>query len=53
MSRLGIYSIPMGPGSDSESEKELRDEVGFYFPLLRDYVRKISDKGGGLLVWVS
>src|SRR5262245_2403523 len=50
---LGIYAIPGGPGSEAECEKELRDEVALYFPRLRDYVREMSGKGNGLLVWVS
>jgi hypothetical protein len=39
--------------SDAEDENDLRDEVAFCFRLLRDYVRKMSDKGNGLLVWLS
>jgi hypothetical protein len=53
MSRLRVYAMPMGSGSAAEHERELRDEVGFYFPRLRDYVGRMSDKGNGLLVWVS
>jgi hypothetical protein len=53
MRRLRVYSIPMGPGSDAEYTNELRGEVGFYFTLLREYVRGMSDKGNGLLVWLS
>ena len=52
MGRLGILYSPRGPGSDAEFQM-IRDEVGFYFPLLRDYVGAMSDKGNGLLVWVS
>jgi hypothetical protein len=53
MTRLGVYSMPMGPGSDAEHERELRTEVAHYFPLLRDYVANMSEKQGGLLIWVS
>jgi hypothetical protein len=53
MRQLGVYAIPMGRGSDTEYEGELREEVGRYFPLLRDYVRDMSNKGNGLLIWVS
>jgi hypothetical protein len=53
MRRLGVYSMPLGPGSDAEYEKDLRAEVGHYFPLLRDYVARMSEKQGGLLIWVS
>jgi len=52
MDRLGVYAHPFGPTSDAEHESEVRDAVGYYFPLLRGYVRKMSDKGNGLLVWV-
>jgi hypothetical protein len=56
MSRLGVY--PMVPGgwgwgSDAEHESALRQDVAFYFPRLRDYVSKMSDKGNALLVWLS
>jgi hypothetical protein len=53
MTRLGVYPTPIGRGPDAEYEKELRDEVGIYFPRLRDYLRKMFDKGNGLLVWLS
>jgi Domain of unknown function (DUF1877) len=53
MTRLGVYSMPTGPGSDAEYESELRAEVARYFPLLRDYVAKMSEKQYGLLIWVS
>jgi uncharacterized protein DUF1877 len=53
MNRLRIYAIPFGPGSDAEYGNELRNEVGLYFPRLRDYAREMSDKGNGLLTWVS
>jgi Domain of unknown function (DUF1877) len=53
MDRQGVYAMPFGSGSDAENESELRNEVGRYFPLLRDYVRKMSEKGNGLLAWVS
>jgi hypothetical protein len=53
MDQLGVYAMPFGSGSDAEHENELRNEIGFYFPRLRDYVRKASDKGNALLVWVS
>jgi Domain of unknown function (DUF1877) len=51
MERLGIYSMPFGPGIDAESE--VRTEVATYFPLLRDYVAKTSERRGGLLIWLS
>jgi hypothetical protein len=53
MGDLGIYSMPMGRGSEAEYERELRNEVGLYFPRLRDYVRKMSEKGNGLLIWLA
>ena len=53
MSRLGVYSMPTGPGSDAEYESEVRAEVASYFPRLRDYVAKMSEKQDGLLIWLS
>lgn|SRR5262245_11808383 len=53
MTHLGIYAMPGGPGTEAEYEKELRDEVALYFPRLRNYVREMSDRGNGFLVWVS
>lgn len=53
MSRLGVYAMPGGQGSEAEFESDLRNEVGWAFPLLRDYVRGMSDKGYGLLIWLS
>jgi hypothetical protein len=53
MSRAGVYATPGGPGSDAEYEAELRAEVASYFPRLRNYLVKITEKQGGLLIWVS
>ena len=53
MTRLRIYAMPMGPGSDAEYESELRTEVAHYVPLLRDYVARMLEKRYGLLTWVS
>ena len=53
MTQLNLYGVPFGRGSESEFETELRNEVGLYFPLLRDYVRGMSDRANGLLVWNS
>jgi len=53
MRRLNIYSLPMGPGSDAEYDRELREEVGHAFLKLRDYVSDKSAKGDGLLIWLS
>jgi hypothetical protein len=53
MTQLHLYSVPFGRGSESEFEAELRNEVGIYFPLLRDYVRGMSDRANGLLLWNS
>jgi Domain of unknown function (DUF1877) len=53
MTRLRVYAMPMGPGSDAEYESELRAEVAHYVPLLRDYVARMSEKRYGLLTWVS
>jgi hypothetical protein len=53
MSRMQVYSMPMGPGSDAEYEGELRTEVAVYFPRLRDYVAAAAERHGGLLLWVA
>jgi hypothetical protein len=53
MGNLGIYRLPMGSGSDATYEEELRSEIATYFPLLRDYVAKMSEKENGLLTWLS
>jgi hypothetical protein len=53
MARIGVYSMPMGRGSDFQYEEGLRAEVAHYFPLLRDYVDAMSEKKDGLLIWVS
>jgi hypothetical protein len=52
MRRLRVYSMPMGSGPDEQCTKALCGDVAFYFGLLRDYVRKMSDKGNGLLIWL-
>ena len=53
MSGLGVYGMPMGRGAAAEYERELREEVGLFFPRLRDYVRASAAKGNGLLTWLS
>jgi hypothetical protein len=53
MASLQIYSMPMGRGTDAQFEAELRQEVGLYFPQLRDYVVKMAEKQYGLLIWMS
>jgi len=53
MVRLGVYAMPGGDGSEVQFESDLRDEVGWAFPLLRGYVGTMSDKGYGLLMWQS
>ena len=53
MSRAGVYSMPMGQGSDADYEGELRTEVAAYFPRLRDYVVKAAEGKDGLLIWLS
>jgi len=53
MSQMQIYAVPMGRGSDGEYENELREEVGVYFPRLRDYVAATAKRQNGLLLWAS
>jgi hypothetical protein len=53
MSRVGVYSMPLGSATDSEYERELRDELAAYFPLLRDYVIAAANAQSGLLTWIS
>jgi hypothetical protein len=53
MTRLQIYAMPMGGGTEAEFERELRDEVGHYFPALQAYVAKTSSRGHAMLTWIS
>jgi hypothetical protein len=53
MASLQVYGMPMGHGNDAEHQTDLRQEVGLYFPKLRDYVVKMADKQYGLLIWVT
>ena len=48
MANAGVYSMP-----DGDEEDGIRDEVGYYFPQLRDYVVQAAQKQGGLLTWLS
>lgn len=50
---LRVYGVPMGRGSEAQFEDELRTEVATYFPQLRDYVKRMSQKGNGLLIWLT
>lgn len=53
MANLEIYAVPMGAASGGSCEDEVREEVAFYFPRLRDYVVQVVQKRGGLLTWLS
>ncbi len=53
MLRAGLYSMPMGGGTEAEFEIGLRDEVESYFPRLRAYIVGVAAKRGGLLIWIS
>jgi hypothetical protein len=53
MQRVGVYAMPMGPGSNAQYENELRGEVARYFPLLRDYIGAMAEKNSGLLIWIT
>ncbi len=48
MAKAGVYSMPGG-----DEEDDIREEVGYYFPQLRDYVLGVTQKQGGLLTWLS
>lgn len=50
---LRVYGLPMGGGSEAQFEEELRLEVASYFPQLRGYVARMSQKGNGLLIWLT
>lgn len=45
MAEAGVYSV----GDDAA----VREEVGYYFPQLRDYVARVARKNAGLLTWLS
>jgi Domain of unknown function (DUF1877) len=53
MDRLHVYGTPRVAGAIADPETGLREEIGFYFPRLRDYVGAMSSKGSGLLIWLS
>ncbi len=53
MNEIGVYSMPMGPGSEAEFESGIRREVASYFPRLRDYVVQMAEKKNGLLMWLT
>lgn len=46
MEHDGVYAAP---GDDGE----VREEFELYFPQLREYVHRMADEHGGLLVWIS
>jgi hypothetical protein len=48
MTNAGVYSMPGG-----DEEDGIREEVGYYFPRLRDYVVQAAQRQGGLLTWLS
>jgi hypothetical protein len=48
MASAGVYAMP-----DEGDDEDLREEVGYYFPRLRDYVVQVAQKQGGLLTWLS
>lgn len=50
---LGVYSMPMGRGTETEFESQIRQEAGNYFPKLRDHVRQMADRRNGLLMWIT
>jgi hypothetical protein len=52
MNRAGVLYGAGEPG-DEALHQMLHEEIAIYFPLLRDYVRAMADKGNGLLVWIS
>lgn len=45
MAEADLYSVG--------DEAGVREEVGYYFPLLKDYVVRVAQKRGGLLIWLS
>jgi hypothetical protein len=53
MTEVGIYSLPMGRGAESEFEENIHREFASYFPLLRNYVVEMAEKKNGLLMWLS
>ena len=53
MTRVRVYGLPFGLGSDTEHEGDVRAAVASYFPRLRDYMARVSEKGEGFLTWLS
>ena len=46
MASAGVYAV-------SDDDEDLREEVAYFFPQLRDYVVQVAQKQGGLLTWLS
>ena len=53
MRRLGVYATGGEAGSDAVFAEDVRREVGIHFPRLREYARRMSETGNGLLVWID
>ena len=49
MASAGVYVV----AGSSDDDEEFREEVGYYFPQLRDYVARVAQQQGGLLTWLS
>jgi Domain of unknown function (DUF1877) len=52
MDRAGVL-YGAGKSADAALHQMMHEEIASYFRLLRDYVRAMSDKGNGLMIWIS
>jgi hypothetical protein len=55
MDRLGVYGLPMSStdADDGLFEDQIRRELAWSFPALRDFVCEAADRGHGFLIWIS
>jgi hypothetical protein len=48
-----LYAFPDGNEPDAVYEAELREDLTYYYPQLRDYVTKAAAAKHGLLIWLE
>jgi len=48
---MKLYGFP--DGSEPDAVEEIREEMGTYYPALRDYVAKAAAAKHGLLIWLA
>jgi hypothetical protein len=48
-----IYGVPFGSVSEAEAEKDIRDSIDVFYTEFSDYLKRMAEKGDGLLSWLS